>query len=219
MKTVLANQNHLFWEALVISLFIFGCGILLGYFVENGRTERLDTLYADTEVTLIDTQNQMALLGSDIDCNLSIRKNIEFGDRIYSEALLLEKYEQASQLSESLANQQKKFSTLRVSFFLNSIKIRERCNSSFDIITYFYEYDSDSLKQEAKQNIFSDTLLSLKQKLGNEIILIPIAMDLNISSVDILKENYNITKAAVLLNKEKVFDSLEELNNLSSYLS
>lgn len=219
MKSIISNQNHLFWEALVISLFIFGCGILLGYFIENSRIETLDSLYADTEVTLIDIQNQMSLLESDIDCNIAIRKNIEFGDKIYSEALLLEKYDAASQLSENLENQQRKFSTLRVSFFLNSIKIWERCNGSFDILTYFYEYSPKSIQQEAKQNVFSSSLFSLKQIVGNKILLIPIAMDLNISSVDILKENYNLSKMAVLFNKNQIIDSIDELNNLSSYLS
>jgi hypothetical protein len=219
MTEALRNAKNLFWEALVISLFIFGCGLLLGYFIEANRVNSVESAYSNAEINLLDIQNQMILFSTNIDCELAIQKNIEFGDKIYQEALTLEKYDDSSQLSDGLIAQQKKFSTLRVLFFLNSINIRDKCPNSFDVLTYFYKYHSSSVSEKTAQTVFSNKLIDLKQKYGNKIILIPISSDLSIDSVDILMKNYKINGTGVLVNKNAVISSVDDLVNIEQFLN
>lgn len=219
LNSAIKHQNNLFWEALVISLFIFGCGLILGIYIENGRASSIEKAYSNAEISLLDIQTQTALFDTGIDCNIAIRKNIEFGDTIYQEALKMEQYEASKQLTDSLIVQQKKFSTLRVLFFVNSMKIREKCGEKFDIVTYFYQYDPKTIEQKTIQTVFSNRLFELKQKYGNDVILIPIATNLNISSAEILKENYLISNSAILINNNTVLRSIDDVSKIENYLS
>ena len=93
------NQKHAFWEALIITLFIFGLGILIGIFIENSRAARISEIYLKSEINLLDIQIQSDLINSKVDCDQAIKKNIEFGDRIYEDAKKLQRYEDIPTLS------------------------------------------------------------------------------------------------------------------------
>lgn len=218
IKKTIQNQNSVFWEALIIALFIFGCGLLLGTYIENNRLQSVSDAYTNMENDMLDIRAQTELFSTNIDCDIAIRKNIEFGDSIYRDALKLEKYEESKQITNNLISQHKKFATLRVLFLINSMKIQEKCGNKFDIVTYFYKYESDSISGKAKQAVFSDFLFDLKQKYGNSIILIPIVSDLGVNSVEMLTDNYAISDTAVLINNNTVLRSTEELVDIEKYL-
>jgi len=77
----------------------------------------------------------------------------------------------------------------------------------------------DDLNLRAKQEAFSRSLGELKYNQEDGIILIPIAGNLDIGSIELLKSNYNIDKLpTVLINEKQVITSIDELESIESYL-
>lgn len=198
------SQKFVFLNAFILAVFIFGSGILIGYWFEGLRTEEVNQLYLKSELNLLDMKVLSDAFNTQFSCENAIEENIKFGDKIYEEARILENYENAQRMSETLKFQHYKYDILRVMFFLNSLKIKDNCNETMHIITYFYDYEDPSIDIKSKQAVFSNMLMKLKEKRGNKIILIPIAGDVDFSSIQILIKEYNITELPTILIDEKI---------------
>ena len=218
MNKVIENQKNIFWEALIVAVFIFGCGILLGIFVENNRASDVSDMYLRSEIDLTDVKVQTEILNlDDLNCENAIQKNIEFGDRIYEEAKQLDKYEEASDLTNSLLEQHRRYNILRTLFWLNSIKIKEKCSEEFHTIAYDQKPESE--EQKSKQVVFSRFLGDLKQEKGNKILLIPISRSFNLTSVDLLLSNYHINETSIIVDEDLIVDKIEDLGKINDLLA
>ena len=108
------SQKNVFWEALLVTIFIFGIGILAGVLLENSRTSQINSLFQKSEVDLLDIKLQNEIYSSEnFNCEFAVKENLNFADKIYKEAQLLEKYEEASRFTEEIILQHKKYSLLR----------------------------------------------------------------------------------------------------------
>ena len=58
------------------------------------------------------------------------------------------------------------------------------------------------LELKGKQAVFSNFLTDLKEEFGGSIILIPIAKNLDISSLDLLIKKYNINETSIILDEK-----------------
>jgi len=216
----MVRPKHAFWFALIFSVAVFSIGIFIGFSIENVRNNFAYQTYIESETNLLDARIQNYLLSNFPikNCDLSVQKNIEFGDRIYKEAQMLKEYEDANKISQTILSEHKKFDLLRTLFWLNSIKIEEKCDSSIVNVVYFYKLNDITLDERAKQNVFSNMLYEIKKEYGNDIMLIPISGDNNLTSVEILMENYDITELPTVLINEKVKISetidIEELKDI-----
>ncbi len=214
------HQNHVFLEALVLAVVLFGLGIMLGFFIESNRTDKIANQYLASEINMLDAQIQTELIRQNgLDCGLVISKNIEFGNKIYEDAKLLEKYEASAKLSQSLRDQQKRYSVLRTLFWMNSIEIKDKCEESFHTVVYLYDYTSGDLVLESKQKFYSKYLLDLKAKYGDKIMLIPIARNMDLSSLDLMVSKYNLTTTSIIVDEKLVVDSVENLHKIDSQLN
>jgi hypothetical protein len=202
----MVKPKHAFVFALIFSIAVFSIGIFIGFSMENIRNNFAYQAYIESETNLLDARLQNYLLSNFPikDCNLSTQKNIEFGDRIYEEAGILKEYEEANKISQTILLEHKKFDLLRALFWLNSMKIQEKCDSSIINVVYFYKLNDVSLDERAKQNVFSNLLYEIKKEYGNDIMLIPISGDNNLTSVEILMQNYDITELPAVLVNEKI---------------
>jgi len=202
------SQKHVFWQALLITILIFGIGIVMGVLLENWRAGRIDTMFQKSEINLADVRLQSDIYAAgDFNCESAEQENIKFADRIFEEAKVLGRYEEASQLkTEELALWHKKYDLLRTTLFLNSLKIKEKCNSTYSNVVYFYNYADPPIELRAKQNIFSRLLGELKKKKGDEILLIPIAGNNNVTAVNLILDKYDIQEEdlPVILIDEKI---------------
>ncbi|MAG10868.1 hypothetical protein CMI44_00965 [Candidatus Pacearchaeota archaeon] len=215
-KDFFGNDKHVFWEALVVAVFIFGIGIIFGIFLENSRAERISEIYSTSEINLLDLQIQTELLGvENINCEQAVKKNIEFADKVYEDAKILEEYERASRLKENLVQQHERYDLLRTLLWLNSLKIKERCDGgNFHTVVYLYDYLPEDIEEKNKQAVFSRFLEELKEEKGDTIILIPIAKNLDISSLDLLIEGYGIEQTSIILDETLVVEELSDLNKI-----
>ncbi len=214
------NQKRIFLYALILTLIVFNVGIFMGYMLEASRIDQINNLSLDAELELIDQMNQrdsMSILN--LSCSELTNENIQFGDQIYSEALLLQRYEDANRIDDNIVFQHKRFDLLRTLFWINSMSIKQKCNSNYHDVIYFYQYNNPSIEQQSKQKFFSNLLTEVKNQLGNKVMLIPISGDNNISSVTLLMDNYNITELPTILIDEKVkITNVTSVNDVEKYL-
>lgn len=207
------NQKRTFLYALIVTLVLFNLGIFFGYMLETSRSNTINALYTDSERELLDQITQKdALSILNLDCNALVSENIKFGDRIFNEALQIQKYEDANRITTEIITQHKNFDLLRAIFWINSIEIKQQCNSNYHNIVYFYKYNNPSVEQESKQKFFSNLLVELKQQEGDNVMLIPLAADNNITSIDLFTEKYNITQLPTILIDEKT--KVTDVNNI-----
>jgi hypothetical protein len=213
------NQKYIFLYALILTLVIFNLGIFMGYMLESSRLDKINVLYSNAELELFDQMAQKQSMETlNLDCKTLVSENIKFGDEIFTEALQIQKYEDANRISNDIIFQHKRFDLLRTMFWMNSIKTKQDCNSNYHNVVYFYKYNNPSIAQDSKQKFFSNLLEQLKQKEGDNVMLIPIAGDNDIPSINILIEKYKITEFPTILIDEntKLTDvkSVDEIENI-----
>ena len=214
------SQKKTFLYALIVTLFIFNLGIFFGYMLEISRVNDVNKLYIDAEMELLDQVTQKDALDTlNLSCDMLISENIKFGDRIFAEALQIQKYEDANRITSEIILQHKRFDLLRAIFWINSIKIKQQCSSSYHNVIYFYKYNNPSLEQKSKQRFFSNLLLQVKQDKGEKIMLIPIAADNNISSIDLFVKKYDITQLPTVLIDENIrITDVKSIEDIEKYL-
>jgi hypothetical protein len=202
---MIKNQKHIFLYALILTVIVFNFGIFMGYMLEASRIDKINTLYLGAETELLDQMAQkdaMEILS--LNCETLVKENIKFGDKIFDEALIIQKYEEANKIDNDIIFQHKRFDLLRALFWINSIKIKQQCSPNYHNIVYFYKYNNPSLEQDSKQRFFSNLLQELKTEKGDNVMLIPIAADNDIPSINLLTEKYGIKDLPVILIDEKV---------------
>jgi len=219
MKKVLHNKKRVFWEALLLTLIIFILGMLIGAGFERGKLDEIEQYYTKSEILFMDLFALNERIDSDNTCEVLINSNIQLADNIYAEAFILEKYEDAGKITEGLKLAHRKYDMLRTYLWMNTIDISEKCEGEFDSVVYLYQYETDDLAVKATQNVWAKVLFNLKQEKGNEIVLIPIAVDSDLVSLDALLGGFEISRyPVVIINEEFVVEELSSVEDLNIYL-
>ncbi len=214
------KSKHVFWQALVIALIIFWSGILIGIFFENSRIEKLEDFYfgAKTDISDFELSSEI-LYGGNYNCALIQEHSVLLADKIYVEARLLEKYDDSNKITKDLIVLHRRYDLLRTILWKNIIENKEKCNSDLNTVVYLYNYDNPDLNTKAIQEAMSNFLIDLKGEYGDEIILIPIAVDTNVGALDLLRELYEVEKSpSIFVNEEFKFETLDSLENLKGFL-
>jgi hypothetical protein len=218
---MLNNKKRVFWEALFLTVVVFLFGLLIGVAYESSKSSEINKYYATSEISLMDifVMNSMINLNSK-DCEVLTNANIEFADKIYNEASLLERYESSGKVTEEMKLVHKRYDILRTFLWINTMKTTERCEKKYSTVVYLYEYFSDDLTQKAEQNVWSKILSDLKQKEGSNILLIPIAEDSGLTSLDSLLSGFNITDyPVVIINEKDIIYELSSVEELDKYIN
>lgn len=221
MVDILNNRRRVFWEALFLTVVVFFFGILIGVGYEATKSSQMNDYYTQSELSLMDVfaLNSMMDLNSE-NCSVLTKANLDFADRIYEEAKVLELYESVGKVTKDMEVIHKRYDVLRTFLWINTIKTSERCNNNYSTVVYLYQYFTGDLVQKAEQNVWSKILSDLKDEQGNKILLIPIAADSNLTSLDSLTAKYNITKyPVVIINQKYVIRQLDSVKELEQYLN
>ena len=217
-KKIFTSRKHVFWQALLLTIFFFILGIVLGIYVEQLRADNLNVAFYDSEVSLYDSFALGELLeDSQSSCNILREASIGFADKIYEEASELEKFDSSNKLTDSVKAIHRKYDLLRTLLWLNVVDLKERCE--VDTVVYLYVYNTQEIPLKAKQVVWSRILGEMKFSRGNDFILIPIAVDQDILSLDYLVKKYNIREfPAVIINEKDIFYDHEPVEELEKYL-
>ena len=214
------NQKYIFLWALLVTLLFFNLGIFFGYMLESSRVDKINEFYVQSDMDLLDQRIQSDAFDIiNLNCENAINANNIFADKIFEDAKKIQRFEDANKFNQDIIFQHKRFDLLRTLFWMNSIKIKEKCNASYHNVVYFYKYNGPSIDQKARQGVFSRVLEELKQDKGNSIMLIPIAGDNNLTSVDLLMKTYGINDFPTILIDEKIkIDKLESKEEIEKFL-
>ena len=154
-------------------------------------------------------------------CKTAIEENLRFSDKVYQEGLKLERYEEANKLARriSLDYEKRRYTLLKMEFWLNSIALKKRCNAKYDNLIYFY-VDHPTYIQRNEQNAQATILKELKRKYATQVMLIPLPLDLDLSIINIIANTYNITSAPTLLiNEEIKLDGVHGLEDIEKLIN
>ena len=189
-------------------------------YLEQVRADNTNIAFYESEASLYDSF-ALGLLIEDsfISCEEFKDASVDFADEIYWEARALEKFDDSSKLTNSLKIIHRKYDLLRTLLWMNIMSAKEKCEIPINTIIYFYIYDTEDLQIKSKQIVWSRILGDLKSEKGNEIILIPIAVDQDITSLEYLIKSYDIDEfPVVIVNEKKVIRDLSSVEDIRMYL-
>lgn len=214
------NKKRVFLEALILTVIIFIFGMLVGSSFEKNKLDEIDQYYASSEVLFMDLFALNNMINSNTACNVLVDSDVGLADNIYGEAFLLEKYDGAGKVTNGLKLVHKKYDMLRTLLWMNTMDISKKCSNQFDTVVYLYQYDTKNLAEKATQKVWERVLFDLKQQKGNDIILIPIAVNNGLVSLDSLIKEFNIENyPVVIINEKYVVDKLDSVDDLEKYLN
>lgn len=212
----MVSKKHPFWLALIFTIAVFLIGISLGFFLEGTRTDSIEISVLDSEINLMDEQLRNRVIGTfDLNCSVAIESTFSFADDVYFDAKTLENYVSASNFENSLGTLHKRYDLLRTILWAESVELRNKCGADFHTLVYLYEFDSEDLDLVATQRVFSKVLEELKAEHGSDILLIPIAGNLDLESVNLLTDKYEITDfPAIIVDEGVIIRDIPELTGI-----
>ena len=216
---MLKSKKHVFWEALVITIAVFLIGLFLGMLMETGNSTQINNLYLQSEISLTDAMATSRLTEEfNFDCDAIKQSNIDFADRVYMEAKLLEQYEESGKLTDTLLLFHKNYDLLRTLLWTSNQKSLERCDN-YNLLVYLYEYQSENITKKATQNVWAKIILDVRAE-NEDILLLPIAADQNLTSLDLLVNEYGITQfPALVINNDQVIYDLQNTESIEKFLN
>ena len=216
---MLKSKKHVFWEALIITIVVFLAGLFLGMLIETSNSSKISNLFLQSEISLSDTSATSRLIENEnLDCELIKESNIKVANRIYEEAKLLELYEDSGKLTDSMKLLHKKYDLLRSLLWVSNQKSLDRCEN-YNLIVYLYDYNTEDTGKKATQNVWSKILLDVKTQ-SYDILLLPIAADQNLTTIEYLMEEYEIEQLpALVINNDHVLYELEDANPVIKLLN
>lgn len=217
---MLKSRKHVFWEALIITIVIFLGGIFLGMTIEESNSNKINQFYLESEISLADATATSSLTGDEnFDCEQIKNSNVDFANRVYEEAVLLEEYEKSGMLTENMKILHKKYDLLRTMIWTSNKKAMERCDN-YDIIVYLYEGENEDTVVQAKQNVWSKILYELKLDRKDDILLLPISIDKNLTSLELVISEYEIENfPVVIINNEIILYEMDSVEGLQDVLN
>jgi len=217
---IMKGNTFIFFEALLITLVLLSVGFSIGLYFESFRTSKVIQGYKNFEVEALDLklQNYYFQTLNKGNCMVALEENINFADRLYDEGLIIQKYEDINQITEELLLEKKRYVLLKTELWLNSIILKERCKEPFHTVIYLYSNTPGQAK-EAEQEAISNVLKDIKEKKGNQVILIPIAGDMELRAIDLQMKIYNITYLpSILIDEKYVLEGFHNTEEIEKYL-
>ena len=216
---MIENAKHAFWQAFFVTVLFFFVGLVLGVYLEQIRGDNLNVLSYNSEVSLYDSFALGKLADGNITSCENLRKTtLDFADKIYNEARELERFDEKNQLTDSVKAIHRKYDLLRTLLWMNAIDIKEKCGG-INTVVYLYIYDTQDIKMKSEQTVWERVLSDLKAEEGDNVLLIPIAADQNIDSLNYLATFYKVDKfPAVVINEKIVLREPKSADEIGSYL-
>lgn len=217
---IFENKKHVFWQAFFLTVLFFSIGLVLGIYLEQGRADNLNIAFSNSEAYLYDSFALKTLLeNSNASCSNLNDVVASFADRIYEKALELEQFDESNQLTESVKAIHRKYDALRILLWLDIISLKTKC-PKINTVIYLYDYSTGDVDIKASQIVWGRILGDLKTKKGKEVILIPIAADQNLFSLDYLRQRYGVSQTpAVIINEKNVIYDLKSSEDIKKLLN
>ncbi|MAG28000.1 hypothetical protein CMI47_20940 [Candidatus Pacearchaeota archaeon] len=216
---MVVSNKHVFWQAFVVAFVIFWTGILIGVWFEDSRYNDLEKFYFNSETDLFDISLEEEILSDfGFECSVAKQGNINFADRIYWEAKSLEKYDSSNAITENVIDLHRRYDLLRVMLWKSSVELKEKCPEDVNVVVYLYDYVEPRIDVNARQTTMGRVLSEVKERNGDNVILIPIAVDTEVKSLDLMKRKFGLGQAPlVVVNQDTVLSDLFSVEEIEVY--
>lgn len=213
-------MTNIFLKTALLTILVFIIGFYLGIFFDNLRLEEIrsrlteiDNLWNDARLL----QSYIQKFSNNITpyCDFLLEENLKAGDKIYQEGIRIEEYEKINRFATFFILEKKRYALLDLQFWINSVELKKLCNANYSTIIYFY-----SQYNKPPEQLFQDMVLwDLKQKCGNKIIYITFPVDMDISTIGVVKSIYNVTKTpSILINESILLPGPLTMGELEEYI-
>jgi len=212
------KMKNIYLQALVLTILIFLSGVMFGIWLDNYRLSSIrQTLLAESifwDDTLFLTRYSK-FYTKDL-CNKSLELNLLYNQKIYEKGREIEEIIKRNIFTPEIKEELKRYTLMQAEFWLNSIELRKSCNLTFHTVVHLQEIFPKSIEAISDNKAQANIMLSLKEKCGNKIMLIPLNADLNLTSIDAILYEYNIKKLpAVIIDEKYVFEGLTSFATLN----
>ncbi len=209
-----------FFKAFIIASLIFSLGITSGILIENNRTNQVNEMLFNSETSFSDFQlNSEITFNSNSSCNILKNETVVLADRIFKDAVKLETYDHSNKLTSEITKTHRRYDLLRTILWAKLINLKKKCGNNFNLVIYLYDYKNQNIVLKGEQMAMSNKLGELKKEYKNNLILIPIAADMNLDSLDSLRNKYKLNKIPVIfINQRYRIDDINSLKNIKSFL-
>jgi hypothetical protein len=196
----------------LITLFLFISIIFLGAILDKKREERVDfqmqNIYKDME----DIQKLMLMsevYGNDMACLAFKQKLKDLDQKTWTLGMKIEQYRIATEefsKNSYYVDQKKLFNENQLIYLTLLTKIKKQCDYHQAIISFFYQNSADCKKCDDQSFVLTD----INDLYDEEISIFSFDLDLNISTVDLLKQYYKIDQLPCVVINEKPYCGIQD---------
>jgi len=208
-------------EALIITLFVFFTGIMVGIWVDNYRISKIrqellsDTVFWDDSLFL----TKFTQLYGGNSWNEALKMNLLYNQKIYERGKEIEQAIKLDKFAPEMKEELKKYTLMQIQFWLNSIELKKKCNFTYHDVVHLQQFFPSTEKEKIDNKAQSNVMIKLKNECGGKIMLIPISVDLNLTTTKAILLHYNITKLpAVIIDEKYVFQGVTPIETLRKYV-
>ena len=207
----------------LITIFLMLSVIVLGSFLNNQRqsdlNKKFDRMYQDlggmqTISLLSETyDNQMACLAFE-------EKLKELDTYIWKIGEDIDKYRSATeqfQKSEYYLVQKKIFNDNEVYYFLVMRNMLSKCNTTKQVVLFFYQNSEDCQKCDDQSFILTD-LRKIDEKNSKELAIFSFDTDMNIPTISLLTKYYGVKTLPCLVINEKAYCGIQDRDFIAEKL-
>ena len=156
----------------------------------------------------------MDILKPEVACNYLISTANDLGKKSDELASEVERYESSQKITESdFLNLKNEYTLALIRDWVSVEKIKKACNG--DYVTILYFYSNKNCDQCKDQGI---VLTYIKDKLGDNVMTFALDTDLNITTVNALKESFEISSYPSIVIENKMYSGYQSLEEVTAAL-
>jgi len=217
----MADQMNMYSKPFMLATLIFLIGIFGGMVLDSIRADIVENNLSESEIMWEDARllNMYINVIGQEQCDAAFRENLEYNDKIYGYGKDIEDKLEANVFSSELTQEWRKYNLLQFQFWLNSIELRDKCGFDYSNVVYISRMDITPNGETVDNELQSQILLKLKDKCGQNMMLIPLTADADLETIDVVVGQYNITEfPSVIIDEEHVFQGLTPTEELEEHL-
>lgn len=221
MVDKMKEKDNIYVKSLVISIFIFLSGMMFGILIDNYRISHIrkslmsDIIFWDDSIFL----TRLKELYGEGFCSEALELNLLYNQKIYERGKEIEEMIKLNRFAPEMREELRKYTLMQVKFWLDSRELKEKCNFTYKNVLYLQDFFAKEQEVRLRNKVQSKIMLDVKERCGNKILLIPINMDLNLTTVDVIKLRYNVTRSPTIIIDDKiVLEGIVSLQDLLKIL-
>ncbi|MCX6815954.1 MAG: hypothetical protein NT120_03820 [Candidatus Aenigmarchaeota archaeon] len=208
--------------AFALTTVVFVIGIFIGFWLDSARVEDVskNLLILDNQGSDARLQNiYYQMFGSSSSfCEAALEQNLKFNEQIYQTGIQLDRTEMANRFDPNIRQEKTRYALLQTQFWFNAISIKNKCNANYSTMVYFYKNLNNSDVSD-KQKVQSTINLEMKEKCGPNLMLVVLPIDLNITTINAIKQSYGINETpSLLINENTVLRGLTPRTEIEKYI-